>query len=118
MDKSDRLVPPVLPIPKGGFRNIRKETDSWDGTIYVSNLPKDGDRSSGEYVEDIFHCYCYVKKFRTHLNKKGEWDGSVLLILDDLEVKDKLIKEGMYLYEHKDYRNVKVEHHKPILWYK
>lgn len=115
--RTDIPPPPVVPYPISIPR--RGVSKDWDGTIYVSNLPKDGDRSTGEYVEDIFSCYCYVKRIRLYVDSNGlNWNGCALIILEDVEIKDKLIRDGLYQYEHKEYRVAKIEHHKPIIWYK
>lgn len=92
----------------------------WHGTIRVSGLPCTGKDAEGAYVFDLFERYSPIIeiKFLYHKSKKlkGQWTGEVILLLWDLDAKAKLIKDGLYLPEHKEYNNVKVQHHQKIEW--
>lgn len=113
--RGDIPPPPVILRPRN--EDIYRPPKGWDGTIYVSNLPKDGDREGGEYVEDIFNCYCYVKRIHLYTDKSLKWNGCALIILDDIQIKERLVKEGLYIYEHKEFKCSRIEHHPPVIWY-
>lgn len=97
-----------------------KKSKKWHGTVYISNLPCEGKNSDGLYVHDLLTRYGEISgiKYLRYKEKKrrGEWTGDVIVLLKDLEVKKKLIEEGLYLPEHKEYSNVMIEHHQKIEW--
>lgn len=97
---------------KARFDNMPKK----HGTIKVTGLPVDGLHSEGDYVLDLFERYSHVEQIRLQCKKNKKWIGSAIILLEDLDVKDKLIKEGLYLSDRKRYSGVEIVHHQKIEW--
>ena len=111
--KADPPAAAVYPHVSGPPKS--KPKSNWHGTIYVSGLSCE-EKDVADLLERYSHVrrikfiYCKAKKIR------GEWTGDVIALIEDLEAKQNLIKKGLYLPEHKEYKSVKVEHHQKINW--